>query len=171
MKQIKKLLLVSFLAVMIVLPFVAAATFQDTVKLITGVDMTKSAPDIIVRIVVFLILLVTFGDILYGFSPFNQVTCWIIGGGLAIIAAVTGGIAAIAAFFFDIGAFIGVLGVGSSIVLAFLAFLMITFGFGGLAGWLRRNKEKMQAETGMQRLGIGTKALAEEGKRIIIAGG
>ncbi len=164
MKQASKLFIASLLTIMIVIPLVTAITLQKTVVTVTGVDFAQSIEDIIVRAAVFLILLFAFSDIIWGFGPFSQLTSWMIGLGLAMISAAVGWVANIASGMFIFTAIFGTLSVTAAIIMAFLTFLAVLFGFGAFGQWLKNRQAAMMRDSSIKTMKGGMKILKEIGK-------
>jgi uncharacterized protein (UPF0333 family) len=89
------------------------------------VDLTNGTSAVIIVIVLFLMLLITFGDILSAFGAFSKSSAWLLGAGLAIIAANLKVIMIIAVWSFGIVAGFGVVSVAVGLLVPFVVFFVL----------------------------------------------
>jgi|GEM_PF-4606823 hypothetical protein len=172
MKQAGKLILASLLAIMMVLPFVMAAesvleTFGRTIFGFSGYTPKGGGSEIVVQLMIWLILFVAFADILE--LIFSDITRWIIGGALAVIAANAGWITAINNYMFQATAALGSFSVATVIGITFVAFLGAHFGLGWAVDWITQAKRMKAIREADFKIKGGMRALAgvgEEMKRI-----
>jgi len=131
----------------------------------------------IVVIATFVLLMVTFADIITMFSTFSKGTSWVAAIAIAIIAANLKAIVSILAIFIGIFSFLGGLAVIAGLSAAFVAFLLANLGIGSFE-WIRKRRIMMAAsedaasiEAGGAKLGAtitamdaASQALAKSGK-------
>ncbi|MEM2932782.1 MAG: hypothetical protein QW622_01035 [Candidatus Pacearchaeota archaeon] len=98
-----------------------------------------------ILVVIFFMLFFAFSDIIEAFTMFRKSTSYILGFGLAVIAALTKGILKLAHYIFGITAGLGALAVAIVIVTAFFAIVVIHLGMSQFAGWLAKRKYMMEA--------------------------
>jgi hypothetical protein len=109
-------------------------------------DKVGSTSAVIVTILVWLLLFVTFGDIIHQFSTFSSPVAWISALALSIIAANLKAIVVLMAFFIGIFAFLGAFAVLAGLFAAFAVFFAVNWGVGSLGPWVMRRKAMMFAE-------------------------
>lgn len=133
-------------------------------------DLTSA---LIITIAVWLLIVVTFGDIIANFSSFSATTSWVIAICIGIIAAnlgaVTGTITTMTGWFAKFGTAAVYIALGT----AFLAFLAVNFGVIQLAPWVMRRKAMMEAakaEAGGKELAGTIRGIEEVGEALREAG-
>jgi len=94
----------------------------------TGTNVTWE--ELSIHLAVFMILFIAITDMVLGFSSFGEMTAWVIGFGLALVAGATKMIGVIAGIF-GVAAGFGALGVGIIVVAAILAAVVLNLGVGG----------------------------------------
>ncbi len=130
-----------------------------------------AATILIVFFLIWLILFVTFSDILVSFSAFsNKAVGWIVGGAITIIAANLGLVQRIALFFIEFTAIFGTIAVFIGIFTAFLAFLAISIGGGKMSSWALERRMNILAHQGQGQLTQGIQALRGAGREIALQG-
>lgn len=123
------------------------------------VPLVGNTSTVIITIATFILLFVTFGDIIRTFSTFSEPVSWVSAFMISIIAANLKGIVVILGFFIGIFAFLGGLAVLAGLFAAFAAFFIVNWGIGGRFGrFVFRRRAMMHAE----REGIKTEATAKE---------
>lgn len=99
----------------------------------------------VIYLAVFLIIFVSFSDILVGFSSFNTAISWIIGFCIAEIAAFSGGVSVLARLFGATGT-IGAIGVAIIILASIFAAVVLNIGVGGkLREWRMKRQVEIEA--------------------------
>jgi len=166
MKHTGKLLLASLLAIMIVLPFVMATPVLETIgTTIFGFSDTFSQPNLVViQLMIWLILFVAFADILE--VVFSDITRWIIGFGLAVIAANAGWVSQLNSYMFEATAALGSFSVAAVIGITFVAFLLAHFGLGWAVSWITNAKRIKALREAKFKIKAGANALAEVGEEM-----
>jgi hypothetical protein len=128
----------------------------------TEIKATSDWRFVAVLVVIFFMLFFAFSDIIYSFTTFRKTTAYILGFGLALIAALTKGVLWLSRFFFGITAALGALAVAVIIVIAFVIAVLMHWG---ILGWVRgkiRGKEVTEYAEKVKR-GMKLAALIEEG--------
>jgi hypothetical protein len=132
-----------------------------------GANLTPYAT-LIIFIMIWLIIFVTFGDIIETFSTFNPSIAWLIAFCLATIAGFTGIYEGPTSRALVWLANMGAWAVALGIICSFIFFLLIEMGVGGLSHKLRAymmNRKLTQEAIGVQgklmKAGMGAKALAK----------
>ncbi len=118
------------------------------------VDMVGANSAIVITLSVFVLLLVTFGDIISVFSTFSPAVSWIAGVLLAVIAANLKAIVVILSFFIGIFSFLGGLAVLVGLGGAFAAFIGVNLGIGRFGPWIMRRRAMIVAH----RAAVGSEA-------------
>ena len=116
---------------------------------------------VVVMVVIFFMLFFAFYDIIYSFTGFTKTTSYILGFGLAVIAALTKGVLAISRFFFSITAAFGAVSVAIIIIIAFIISIILHIG---PLRKIREIKEKKEFEGRIKRMKGGGKLLEEMGQ-------
>jgi hypothetical protein len=121
----------------------------------------------IIIIAMWIMIFVSFGNIISDFSSFGKVTSWIIAFCLAVIAANSGVVAGIAAAITGVFIIFGVASVYVGLGAAFVVFIVLNLGISSLGGWLKQRKADIQAAkneanatVGRGRMKEGVKTLA-----------
>jgi hypothetical protein len=128
----------------------------------TDIKATSDWRFVAVLVVIFFMLFFAFSDIIYSFTTFKKTTAYILGFGLAVIAALTKGVLWLSRFFFGITAALGALAVAVIIVIAFVIAILMHWW---ILGWVRgkiREKEVEEYAAKVKR-GMKLAALIEEG--------
>ncbi len=116
---------------------------------------------------VWLILFVTFSDILSAFGAFqNAAVSWVVGGALSIIAANLKVVQLVVIWLVGFTLLFGALSVFAGILLAFLAFLAISWGGGGLARWALDRRQNISAHRGAQNVAQGAGVMGNVGAQV-----
>jgi len=118
-----------------------------------------------VLVVIFVMIFFAFSDMIDGLTAFSKTTSYILGFGLAVIAALTKGILELSRWAFAITAGLGTIGVAIIILSAFVATILIHLGVGSVEGWLKRRKTLAQAGYYAAKTAAGAKIFAEMGKQ------
>lgn len=163
MKQTGKLLLASFLAVMLVLPLVAAQSILENLgKYLFGFSGIGQTNTIVVQLMIWLILFFAFADIIS--IVFSKPANWLIGFGLAVIAANVGWVSQMNEGLFGVTAGLGSFSVAAVIGITFVAFLLAHFGLSWAVDWIQRAKTVRAIRQGRMSAKEGLKTLKEIGK-------
>jgi len=128
------------------------------------IDWTSNISASIIIIALFLLLILTFGDILSIFGTFNTLTAWVIAGILSIIAAQLNLIKAIAVYSLALTAGLGAIAVFVSIIGVFVIFILFNFGTSSLrkALVLRRAEDTaIKAVAGGKKAASGVEVLKD----------
>lgn len=129
------------------------------------IDKTNSISAVIIVVSLWLIFLLTFGDIIAAFGTFSEKWIgWTIGTIIAIIAANLKAVMYIAAWCFTITAGLGVLSVGVAVIIPFVVFLLLQFGLKGVSDWQQRRIERYKRAAGIDRIRGGMQAAAAMGQ-------
>ncbi|MBU0906832.1 MAG: hypothetical protein KKD18_01290 [Nanoarchaeota archaeon] len=138
--------------------------------LVTSVGQTSA---IVVTIAVFLLIFVTFADIIDTFGTFSSPVAWFVGFLIAAIAANLKGIVVVVGAMTGIFAFLGAAAVFVGLGACFVAFLVVNLGIKGWMPWLMRRKAAtyaMKAEyktkTGAAEVGAAIKGMKDVGKAL-----
>ncbi len=111
------------------------------------VDRLGGMSSSIIVIATFLLMFVTFGDIVSSFSTFSERVSWFAAFLISIIAVNLKVAVYILSFFVGILiAPLGTLAVGGGLLAAFLTFFAVNLGIGRLGPWIMRRKAMMLAE-------------------------
>jgi len=110
--------------------------------LVTSVGQNSA---MVITIAMFLLIFVTFGDIIETFGTFDRNVSWITAFLIAIVAANLKGIVVVIGAVTGIFAFLGSLAVFVGLGCAFVAFIVVNLGLKGWAPWLMRRKAMMEA--------------------------
>lgn len=130
------------------------------------IDWTNPISASIIIASIFVILFLTFSDILEAFGTFsNPKLGKIIGFVLALIAANLKGIVLMTYFGFSLAAALGAFAVIVAVGLPFLTFLVLHFAlFGKIKEFMGRKKEMKQYETSFHELKQGMRGIKDFGK-------
>ena len=109
-------------------------------------DRVGETSAVIITILVFLLLFITFGDIFQQFSSFSPPIAWVSALFISGIAANLKAIVVIIGFFVGIFAFLGGLAVVVGLFASFVAFFAVNWGIGSLGPWVMRRKAMMHAQ-------------------------
>jgi len=113
---------------------------------------------IVITLFTWLLLFVTFGDILAAFSTFSKPASWVIAFAIAVIVANLKAIVVVLGVFIGFFAFLGGIAVLAGLATAFIAFFAVNWGVGWLGPFVLRRRVMMEAE----KRGIETEAGGEE---------
>jgi len=179
----KKLMVGILLTSMIILPMVVAAgdwsaitgnnVFGDILKYIFGEPVTyqniNNVSAGIITIAVWLLIMITFADIIANFSTFSKPVSWGTGILIGIIAANLGWTTAFFAMMTGIFATLGGIAVYLGLLGAFITFIAVNLGISWLGGFVMRRKafmEAAKAEEGGTKLAGRLKGLSTAGKAL-----
>jgi len=120
---------------------------------------------VVITFSIFLMIFLTFGDIMYTFGTFNKAISWIVAFLLSIIIANLKGVVVLIAFFTGILGVLGGAAVFVGLGTAFVAFLLVNFGIKSAGPWLMSRRIMMEAtksdaKTYKEALKIGSAAKA-----------
>jgi len=104
------------------------------------IEKTNEWSALIITVSMFLLLFITFGDIIATFGTFNQWVGWLAGFLMAVIAANLQFVISIITFFVGILSVFGGIAVVLGIGTAFVAFVFANFGIKSMAPWMMRRK-------------------------------
>ncbi len=125
-------------------------------------DTYSNVPAMIIMIGVFLILVITFGDMLATYSLFSsRWVGWTVGIILAIVAANLKIGMIIAVYSMGIAGGVGVIAAASGIIIPFVAFIYANFF---LFPYIKANHAKIITERGIRRIRAGARGLAAVGE-------
>jgi len=159
---------------------IGGGTFGTVLKYIFGnpVDWKALGTDeisaMIITIAVWILIMITFGDIIATFSSFSSWVAWVGAVLIAIIAANLNWITAFIAWTTGIFAALGAVAVYVGLGAAFVAFLAVNLGVWRVRKWVLRRRALMAAgtaELGGKRLKGTIRGLAEAGEALEEVGG
>ena len=130
-----------------------------------------AATILIIFTLIWLILFVTFADVLVGFGAFsNAAVGWIVAGAITIIAANLKLIQIIALWLIKFTALFGTIAVFIGILMAFVAFVAISIGGGALARWALDRRINILTHQGKQEMVAGVQAMRTAGQQMTMVG-
>lgn len=139
----------------------------------TLIDKVTVSSAIIITLSIWILIFLTFGDILSTFGTFRPSIAWTIAILLSVIAANLGFVVNVSAYLFGIFIVFGNFAVILGLCTAFVAFLLVNFGVKGVGGWLIRRRlmneamrTKAQTEAEGEKLSGTIKALSTIGDAI-----
>lgn len=146
--------------------------FGEIPTFLVSITTNKWSP-VIVVIAMWLLMFVTFGDIIATFGSFDSRVAWISALLITVIAANLKFVISILAFFVGILSIFGgaavVLGIGT----AFAAFIGVNLGIRSMAPWIMRRKAMMHAaknaietEKGAKKVSAAIKGMKEIGDEL-----
>lgn len=109
----------------------------------------------IVTIAVWVLIVITFGDIIAMFGTFSKWVAWGIGLIVGVIVANIGINVKIIAGLTSIFAWLGTIAIYAGLITAFVAFFAVNFGIASAKGWLERRKQLEKAATGKTKITSG----------------
>jgi flagellar biosynthesis protein FlhB len=118
-----------------------------------------------ILLVIFFMLFFAFSDIISNFTAFSKTTSYILGFGLAVIAALTKGVLFLAHYVFGITAALGTISVAIVIITAFVAVVLLHLGLEKFEPWLSRRKRYIEAAKETAKVKKGMQLLYELGKK------
>lgn len=125
-----------------------------------------AATILIVFVLIWLILFVTFSDIIVSFAPFsNAAIGWIVGAAITIIAANLKVVQYVSIWLVKYTAIFGTFSVFFGIFMAFVAFIAISWGGGSLAEWAVERKMHIRAHRGRTNVGEGIQLFNQAGQQ------
>jgi len=130
----------------------------------TGINAISAG---IVTIAIWLLLFLTFSDIIATFTTFSKWVSWSVGFLIAVIAANIGLVIKIATVLTGIFSFAGVLAVYTALGAALVAFVVVNLGIWRAKRWILKRRAMMasaKAEAGGAKLKGIIKGLGEAGK-------
>jgi hypothetical protein len=119
---------------------------------------------LVVTLAIWALILVTFGDILTGFSTFSRPISWVVALLIAIIAANIKLVIMISTAFAAIFISLGVLGVWLGILGAIIAFVVVNLGITRAGKWIMRRKVIMESARGRTTITEAVKTLGDIGR-------
>lgn len=157
--------------------FLGEGMFAKVFLYIFGVPISSeainSASAGIITISVWLLLFITFSDIIASFTSFSKLVAWGIGFLLAVIAANLGFIVKTVTVLTGAFAFIGTLSIFAGLVMGFAAFLAVNIGVGKFADWALRRRATIsahQAAAGGKKLSGVIEGIGEIGEGLTKVG-
>ena len=136
---------------------------------LTGKGVTNLVACGIITIAVWLLIFITFSDIIASFSSFNKWVAWVIGFLISVIAANLGTIVSLTAWVTGFFAGFGVITVYAGLIIAFVAFLAINIGVGNFARWALNRRAVMtahQAAAGGKKAAGAVEGIGEIGEAL-----
>ena len=132
---------------------------ETTISQATGgsISLTTYAATVVFMLT-WLIIFVTFGDIINSFSSFDPTVSWLIAFCIATIAAMTGGINSAIVSLTGWFAWAGVAAVYVALGASFVVFLAIELGATPLIGWIKNRKRMQLIAKGNQTFEQATEA-------------
>ena len=137
------------------------------------VNQVGQTSAVIITLFTWLLVFVTFGDIIAGFSTFSQPVSWIVALAISVIMANLKAIVIVLGFFIGVFAFLGGLAVLAGLVAAFIAFFAVNWGIGSFGPWVLRRRTMMiaektaiKSEAGGKKLGGIIRGMKEVGKAL-----
>ena len=128
---------------------------------------------VVVVLLIWLMLFVTFGDIFSQFSTFSKPVSWVVGFAIATIAANLKAVVVVLGVGVGIFAFLGGLAILAGLFASIAAFFAINWGIGSLGPWVMKRKAMMDAQKAEVRsiqkasaVKQGIKGLADIGKEL-----
>jgi hypothetical protein len=115
---------------------------EDTLMQQGSMTLTTYAATV-VFMMIWLIIFVTFGDIISSFSSFSEVVSWVIAFCLATITAMTGGINGMVLGMTKVFVGFGAAAIYIALGASFVVFLLVELGITPAIGWIKGRK-KMQ---------------------------
>jgi len=103
---------------------------------------------IVTYLMLWLIIFVTFGDIIETFSSFDATIAWVIAFALAIVGGMSGVISGSLVNITEWFVWAGTAAVYLGLLASFIVFLVVQFGASGLKGWIRRRKAMIRTAKG-----------------------
>jgi len=133
--------------------------FGQVPSFLVALTNTKWSP-VIITVAMWLLLFVTFGDIIATFGTFNHSVAWLVAFLVAVIAANVKFVIYILAFSIGLFSILGGFAVIAGLVSAFVAFFAVNWGVKGLGPWLMRRKAFIQVEKTQIATEVGAKEVA-----------
>ena len=128
------------------------------------IDSVGAGSAVVIIFAIFLMLLLSFGDIVNAFGTFgNEYTGWILGSLLAIVAANLKVVMLVSVWLFGITAGLGALSVAFAVAIPFVIFLGIQFGSKKLANFSRKRMDAMKVAVGTEKIRAGMRTAAAMG--------
>ena len=115
---------------------------------------------LITALMVWLIVFVTFGDIIENFSTFSPVIAWIIAFAMGIISANVGAVRGILIWMTAVFIWAGTAAVYLGLFASFVVFLAINWGIGSAGKWFHRRKTLSKAAAAGNLYQAGQQTLA-----------
>lgn len=165
MKQISRMLLVSLLAVMLIMPLAAAMVNLSSVLNVFGVKDYAEKSDMIAAIMIWIVIFVGLSDLLIAFTPFSDWIAWVIGAALTIAFANMGFITMVFSWATNLLAIAGAAAVYWIIGLAILAIFGNIWAATMLMG-IKARKETMKTVKGAKDVAAGIKGMKEINKAL-----
>ncbi|MEM4647726.1 MAG: hypothetical protein QXO12_00195 [Candidatus Pacearchaeota archaeon] len=169
-KNIKNFILIYFLLSLVFIPFVIAESVLDypvgaikPFNWLFGFTEVTTVGHVIMFVLLFLVFMFAFVDILTLTAPFfSRRTIYLISGGLSLLIALSRILMIIASFLLGLAATVGVIAVVSEIIIAFVIFILLSWGFEKAAGdIIKRRRLKQEAETQIREAAQGVHELRE----------
>ncbi|HLC31342.1 MAG TPA: hypothetical protein VJK51_01620 [Candidatus Nanoarchaeia archaeon] len=128
------------------------------------VGVTNTLALLITALMVWLIIFVSFGDILENFSAFSSGIAWIIAFAVSVIAANVKFFLSAVTWLTGIFAALGVLAVYAGLLASFFAFFVVSWGWGRFESWLTRRRTMLEAHKGMSNIEAGVETAGLMGR-------
>ncbi|MEM2707588.1 MAG: hypothetical protein QXQ30_00705 [Candidatus Pacearchaeota archaeon] len=155
-KNIKNFILIYFLLSLIFIPFVIAQEPKSVLDYpvgaikpfdwLFGFTELTTVGHVIIFVLLFLIFMFAFVDILTLTAPFfSRRTVYIISFGLSLLIALSRGLIAIARFLLSLASTVGVVAVVSEIIVAFVIFILLSWGSTKAFKWALKRRLKAKA--------------------------
>lgn len=130
---------------------------------------TNDISNMIITVAVWVLVAITFGDIIATFSTFSKWVSWTTAVLIGIIAANLHALTAIIAVMTGIFAGLGIFAVYVGLGTAFVVFLLVNLGISSAGGWIMKRKamqKAVTAESGGKSLAGTIKGLGSAGKAL-----
>ncbi|MAG11164.1 hypothetical protein CMI44_02535 [Candidatus Pacearchaeota archaeon] len=111
------------------------------------ISNTSEVSALIIVIALWLLIFITFADILAVFSTFSREVAWVVGFLISVIAANMNFIVTVSVFAVGIFAFLGALSVFVGMFAAFAAFIAVNWGIGRFGPWVIHRRAMQAAAT------------------------
>lgn len=156
-KKISVSLVLVFIMILAIAQLVVADGWTDTfgqkggtvLKYIFGAvpDVTANViSNVIITVAVWVLIMLTFGDIIATFSTFSKGVSWGAACLIGIIAANLGWTTTTITYLTGVFAIAGTFAVYIGLGAAFVAFLIVNLGISSLGGWIKKRRAMMEGE-------------------------
>jgi hypothetical protein len=144
--------------------FVVDSFAQQLFYGLFGVDFNFTWTQAAIVLIIFLMLAFAFSDIFNNLTMFSTWVCYLLGFGLALIAALTRLVLTLAIYTAQITAAFGVVSVFVSLIIAFVFWVLIHLGVENLGKWIIRRQAYMKASKSATEVTTSAKFFKEFGQ-------